>query len=77
MSEIIVPKWGLTTDEMTLLEWYKEVGDTVDVDEPVAEVETDKATQEIVSQAAGTIVQLLADEGDDLEVGQPIAKIDP
>lgn len=77
MSEIIVPRWGLTTDEMTLLEWYKEVGDTVDVDEPVAEVETDKATQEIVSQAAGTIVQLLADEGDDLEVGQPIAKIDP
>lgn len=77
MSEIVVPKWGLTTEEATLLEWYKEVGDTVAVDEPVAEVETDKVTQEIVSQVEGTIVQLLVDEGADLTIGQPIAKVEP
>lgn len=77
MTEIVVPKWGLTTDEVTLLTWFKEVGDTVAVDEPVAEAETDKVTQEIVSQVAGTITELLVDEGDDLIIGQPIAKIDP
>lgn len=77
MSEIVVPKWGLTTEEGTLLEWYKRVGDTVAVDEPVAEVETDKVTQEIVSQVDGTIVQLLVDEGADLTIGQPIAKVEP
>lgn len=77
MSEIVVPKWGLTTEEATLVEWYIEVGDTVAVDEPVAEVETDKVTQEIVSQVEGTIVQLLVDEGADLTIGQPIAKVEP
>lgn len=77
MSEIVVPKWGLTTDGATLVTWYKQVGDTVALEEPVAEAETDKVTQEIVSQVAGTIAELLVDEGDDLVVGQPIAKVDP
>jgi pyruvate/2-oxoglutarate dehydrogenase complex dihydrolipoamide acyltransferase (E2) component len=77
MSEIVVPKWGLTTDGATLITWYKQVGDTVTVDEPVAEAETDKVTQEIVSQVAGTITELLVDEGDDLVVGQTIARTDP
>lgn len=77
MSEIVVPKWGLTTDEVTLLTWYKGVGDTVSVDEPIAEVETDKVTQEIVSQTDCTITQLLVAEGDELTVGQPIAKVEP
>lgn len=77
MSEIVVPKWGLTIEDVTLLEWYKQVGDTVDVDEPVAEAETDKVTQEIVSQVSGTIVELLAEEGAELTVGQPIAKVEP
>lgn len=77
MSEIVVPKWGLTTDEITLLSWYKAVGDTVAIDEPIAEVETDKVTQEIVSQVDGTITELLAAEGAELTVGQPIAKVEP
>lgn len=77
MTEIVVPKWGLTTGEMTLLEWYKEAGDTVVVEEPIAEVETDKVSQEIVSQVEGTIVELLVDEGADVTVGQPIARVEP
>ena len=77
MTEIVVPKWGLTTDEMVLVEWLKQPGDTVAADEPVAEVETDKVTNEIVSQVAGTITQLLVAEGDSVEIGQPIAKVDP
>ncbi|ASR37392.1 biotin attachment protein [Prauserella marina] len=77
MSEIVVPKWGLTTEEVVLLKWYKQVGDQVAVDEPVAEAETDKVTQEIVSQIAGTVTELLVEEGDELTVGQPIVRIDP
>jgi pyruvate/2-oxoglutarate dehydrogenase complex dihydrolipoamide acyltransferase (E2) component len=77
MSEIVVPKWGLTTEEVTLIEWYKQAGDRVEVDEPVAEVETDKVTQEIVSQVAGTITGLLVAEGAELKIGDPIARVDP
>jgi len=77
MSEIVVPKWGLTVEEVTLLEWYKQVGDTVAVDEPVCLVETDKVTQEIVSQVAGTITELLIGEDDEAAIGAPIAKVDP
>lgn len=77
MSEIVVPRWGLTSEEATLVAWLKNVGDRVVVDEPVAEAETDKAIQEIVSPVAGTIVQLLAAEGDEVETGQPIAAVEP
>lgn len=76
MTEIVVPKWGLTVEEVTLLEWLKQVGDRVSIDEPVAEVETDKVTQEIISQVDGIIVELLVDEGADVKVGDPIAVVD-
>lgn len=75
--EIVVPKWGLTIEQVTLLEWYKKVGDTVSVGEAVAEVETDKATQEIVSQVQGKVIEILVEQGTDLNVGDPIARVDP
>lgn len=77
MSEIVIPKWGLTVEEVTLVAWLKQVGDHVEVDEPVAEVDTDKVTQELVSQVSGTIVELLVEEGADLKVGDPVARVDP
>lgn len=77
MTEIVVPKWGLTIDEVTLVAWLKRVGDRVELDEPVAEVETDKVTQELLSQVEGTITELLVEEGAELKVGDPIAKVDP
>lgn len=77
MTDIVVPKWGLTTDEVILIEWLKAVGDTVAIDEPVAEVETDKTDAEVVSQAAGTIVEILVNEGDTVKIGDPIARVDP
>ncbi|ATY11255.1 biotin attachment protein [Amycolatopsis sp. AA4] len=77
MSEIVVPKWGLTVEEVTILEWYKKPGDPVAADEPVCLVETDKVTQEIVSQVDGTVLELLAEDGDEVPIGQPIAKLGP
>lgn len=77
MSEIVAPKWGLTTEEMVLLEWLKQPGDTVAVDEPVAEVETDKTSAEVLSSVTGTITELLVAEGDEIKTGQPIARVEP
>ncbi|WP_067467763.1 biotin/lipoyl-containing protein [Actinomadura macra] len=77
MTDIVVPKWGATMDEATIVEWLKSVGDRVAEDEPIAEMETDKATAEIVSPVAGTIVELLVARDADVVVGQVIARVDP
>lgn len=74
--EIVVPKWGVTMDEATLVVWLKQVGDDVAEDEPVAEMETDKADAEIVSQVSGRITELLVDEGALVEAGQVIARVE-
>ena len=76
MQEIVVPKWGVTMDEARLVAWLKAVGDDVQVDEPVAEMETDKAAADIESQVAGRIVELLVEEGAEVEPGQVIARVD-
>lgn len=77
MSEIVAPKWGLTTEDMVLLAWLKEPGDAVEVDEPIAEVETDKTSAEVLSTVTGTIAELLVAEGDEIKTGQPIARVTP
>ncbi|MFI0486217.1 lipoyl domain-containing protein [Actinomadura sp. 9N215] len=76
MTDVVVPKWGATMDEATIVQWLKNVGDRVAEDEPIAEMETDKATAEIVSPAAGTVVELLVAQDADVVVGQVIARID-
>lgn len=76
MQEIVVPKWGVTMDEARLMSWLKGVGDDVAVDEPVAEMETDKAAADIESQVAGRIVELLVEEGASVEPGQSIARVE-
>jgi pyruvate/2-oxoglutarate dehydrogenase complex dihydrolipoamide acyltransferase (E2) component len=77
VNEIVIPKLGLTVDEVVLLEWYVEPGHQVAVDEPVCEVESDKVIQEIVSTVAGTITELVAEEGATLEIGAVIARVAP
>ncbi|TQN43062.1 biotin-dependent enzyme [Blastococcus colisei] len=74
--EIVVPKWGVTMDEAHLVVWLKKVGDLVTEDEPVAEMETDKADAEIVSQVSGRITELLVEEGAQVEAGQVIARVE-
>jgi pyruvate/2-oxoglutarate dehydrogenase complex dihydrolipoamide acyltransferase (E2) component len=76
MIDIVIPKLGLTIEEVELAEWYVSVGDTVAVDDPVCEVETDKVTQEVCSPFAGTVTELLAEEGDTLAIGHIIARLD-
>ncbi|MFH5884242.1 2-oxoglutarate dehydrogenase, E2 component, dihydrolipoamide succinyltransferase [Halalkalibaculum sp. DA3122] len=73
--EVVMPQMGESVMEGTVIEWAKSVGDTVEVDEPLLEIATDKVDTEIPSPHAGTLVEILAEEGDTVEVGQTIAII--
>ena len=70
-----MPELGESVTEGTITTWLKEVGDTVDVDEPLLEVSTDKVDTEIPSPVAGVILEIKAAEDDTVEVGETIAII--
>lgn len=70
-----VPVIGESVTEVTLSQWLKNDGDFVNLDEPICEFESDKATLEFPAEAAGKLIYVAA-EGDDLEIGALVAKID-
>ena len=70
-----MPELGESVTEGTITTWLKEVGDTVEVDEPLLEVSTDKVDTEIPSPVAGTLIEIKAEEDDTVEVGDVIAVI--
>ncbi len=70
-----VPVIGESVTEVTLSQWLKGNGDFVNLDEPICEFESDKATLEFPAEAAGKLIWV-ANEGDDLEIGALVAKID-
>lgn len=74
--EVVMPQMGESVMEGTVIEWTKSVGDEVEVDETLLEVATDKVDTEVPSPEAGVIVEILAEEGDVIEVGKPIAIIE-
>lgn len=71
-----MPQMGESVMEGTVIEWSKSVGDTVEVDETLLEIATDKVDSEVPSPEAGTLVEILVEEGDTIEVGKPIAIIE-
>ncbi|MEZ4391945.1 MAG: dihydrolipoamide acetyltransferase family protein [Polyangiales bacterium] len=74
MAKIIeLPKLSPTMEEGTLVRWAKKVGDAVDIDDLLAEVETDKATMEFRAFDRGTILKLLVEEGALVRLGAPVA----
>ncbi|MEM6297143.1 MAG: dihydrolipoamide acetyltransferase family protein [Bacteroidota bacterium] len=73
--EMVMPKMGESVMEGTILTWLKQVGDTIEQDESVLEVATDKVDTEVPATEAGVLVEILAEEGDVIEVGKPIAII--
>jgi pyruvate/2-oxoglutarate dehydrogenase complex dihydrolipoamide acyltransferase (E2) component len=75
MSEIVVPQWGLTTDEATLIAWLKAPGDRVEQGEAIAELETDKTNADLESPFAGTLTELVVTEGTDVVPGQVVARL--
>ena len=74
--EIIVPAPGESVSEVTISSWLVKVGDWVNMDDPIAEFESDKATFEVNAEKAGRITQLIGSEGDTIEVNSVVAVID-
>ncbi|UII29808.1 2-oxo acid dehydrogenase subunit E2 [Fulvivirga ulvae] len=75
LVELIMPKMGESIMEATVLTWLKQEGDTIEQDESVLEVATDKVDTEVPSTHAGVLKEILAKDGDVIEVGKPIAII--
>ncbi|GAA4426013.1 2-oxoglutarate dehydrogenase complex dihydrolipoyllysine-residue succinyltransferase [Pontibacter saemangeumensis] len=72
--EMVVPTVGESITEVTIASWLKKDGDHVEMDEVIAELESDKATFELPAEASGTL-QIVAQQGDTIEIGATICKI--
>ncbi|WP_420582378.1 2-oxoglutarate dehydrogenase complex dihydrolipoyllysine-residue succinyltransferase [Reichenbachiella sp.] len=73
--EMKVPTVGESITEVTIGTWMKQDGDVVELDEPIAEIESDKATFELAAEARG-VLKIVAQEGDTIEIGALICKIE-
>lgn len=73
--EIRVPTLGKSVSEATVAKWLKKVGDSVKVDEPLVELETDKVTLEVNAQSAGVISEITASQGSNVAVGALLGMI--
>src|SRR5919106_4776229 len=71
-----MPKMGISVSEGTIVEWRKQPGDWVEADETIADVTTDKVDVEIPSPASGRLARIIAEPGESVPVGEPIAEID-
>jgi pyruvate dehydrogenase E2 component (dihydrolipoamide acetyltransferase) len=75
VPEMIMPKMGDAMEEGTLIKWLVSEGDEVEEGDPIAEIETDKASMEIEAEASGTLHEFIAEEGQEVPVGEAIAVI--
>ncbi len=74
-TPILMPRQGQSVESCILVEWLVKAGDTVTEGQPVANIETDKATFEVESPAAGVVIELFFDEGEDIPVLTNIAAV--
>jgi pyruvate dehydrogenase E2 component (dihydrolipoamide acetyltransferase) len=75
MSEVVMPRLSDSMEEGTILTWLKQVGDEVAIGDELVEIETDKANMAYEADVAGTLNEILAQEGETLPIGSPIARI--
>jgi pyruvate dehydrogenase E2 component (dihydrolipoamide acetyltransferase) len=75
MADIVMPRLSDSMEEGTILQWLKQVGDTVAVGDELAEIETDKANMAYEADVAGTLSEILVQEGETVPIGTPIARI--
>lgn len=74
--ELKLPKMGESVAEATITSWLKEVGDTIELDEAVVEIATDKVDSEVPSEVEGTLVEILFEKDEVVGVGETIAVIE-
>ncbi|MGB6956583.1 MAG: biotin/lipoyl-containing protein, partial [Bradyrhizobium sp.] len=75
MTEIRVPTLGESVTEATIGRWFKKAGDSVAVDEPLVELETDKVTIEVPAPSAGVLGEISAKDGETVAVGALLGQI--
>src|ERR1700720_3857090 len=73
--QVVMPAMGDSVVEGTVLEWHKQEGDSIAVDETLVEISTDKVDAEVPAPVAGTVVKIHAAEGDTVSVGALLAEI--
>ncbi|HZF39496.1 MAG TPA: biotin/lipoyl-containing protein, partial [Blastocatellia bacterium] len=73
-TDVLMPQMGESITEGTVVKWLKKVGDTVQRDEPLLEISTDKVDAEIPALAAGVVTEILAKEGDTVAVNSVLAR---
>jgi pyruvate/2-oxoglutarate dehydrogenase complex dihydrolipoamide acyltransferase (E2) component len=74
-TDVILPKWGLTMEDGTVVAWHVAEGDTVAEGDLIAEVETEKVENELVAPCAGVVARILVEEDDTVDVGTVLAII--
>src|SRR6478609_5299887 len=75
MADVVMPRLSDSMEEGTILQWLKQVGDEVAVGDELVEIETDKANMAYESDVAGTLTEILAEEGETLPIGSTIARV--
>src|SRR5436309_5283840 len=73
--QVVMPAMGDSVAEGTVLEWHKQEGDSVEADETIVEISTDKVDAEVPAPATGTVTKIHAAEGDTVSVGALLAEI--
>ncbi len=74
-EDIVMPRLSDSMEEGTVLQWLKQVGDEVAVGDELVEIETDKANMAYESDVAGTLSEILVQEGETVPIGTPIARV--
>jgi pyruvate dehydrogenase E2 component (dihydrolipoamide acetyltransferase) len=73
--DVVMPQMGVSVSEGTITRWAKQVGDTIEADETLLEISTDKVDTEVPSPASGVVSEILVQEGETVEVGTLLARI--
>src|SRR5262245_5417633 len=73
--DVVMPQMGVSVSEGTITRWLKNVGDTVEADEPLLEISTDKVDTEVPSPGTGVVSEIVVQEGETVEVGTVLARI--
>jgi pyruvate/2-oxoglutarate dehydrogenase complex dihydrolipoamide acyltransferase (E2) component len=74
--EVLLPQWGMGMSEGTITSWLKSVGDKIEEDDPLAEVEAEKVEETLEAPAAGTLAEIVVPEGETVEVRTVVAYIE-
>ncbi|HXG76525.1 MAG TPA: biotin/lipoyl-containing protein, partial [Gaiellaceae bacterium] len=75
--DVVMPQMGVSVSEGTITKWLKQPGEPVAADEPLLEISTDKVDTEVPSPGSGTLLEILVQEGQTVDVGTVLARIGP